>query len=144
MKFVEQEKPVSTKHDALGDISFKVEVPQAESMDEIVTMCGGVDAAKDFFNSQIATNAKNVARAHARTFTVPEKTELTDEKKAELIAGIVKKGQDLSHDYSPAADTERGASKAKKAAAFDDIAALVSSGQDFTREQLFEMLQKAK
>lgn len=145
MRYETQDKPVTTKHLTLGEISFIVEVPQAENFDEAVAMTGGLDALVSFFNSQVATNAKNVARAHARDYKIKldEGQKLTEELRKELVAKIESKGQGLAHDYSPSAEAA-GPSKAKKAAAFDEISALVSSGQEFSREQLFELLQKAK
>lgn len=144
MKYVTQEKPVTTNHDKLGKIEFLVEVPQAENLEELKTMCGGEDALVNFGNSQIATNAKNAARAYARNYEVAEGVELTDPKKAELAGQIGSKGQELAHDYSPATDATAGPSKAKKAAAFDQIAALVESGKEFTKEELFSLLAAAK
>jgi hypothetical protein len=144
MKAVPQEKPVTTNHEKLGKIEFPVEVMEVESREEMVTDAGGEEALQSFYNGQRATNAKNAARAYARNFEVPDGTELTDEKIAELKAEIVAKGQKLALDYTPSADTERGPSKAKKAAAFDDIAALVNSGKEFTMDELQNLLAKAK
>lgn len=142
MKYVLQEKSVTTNHDKLGKIEFKVEVPQAETIEEVRTMVGGDDNLIAFFNSQVATNAKNTARAYARGYEVAEGT--PTDAYAGLVESIATKGQSLARDYSPATDTERGPSKSKKAAAFDSIAALVQSGQEFTKEQLFALLQSAK
>jgi len=144
MRYELQEKPVTTQHEKLGKIEFLVEVPQASSQEEAVTMCGGTDALIAFVNSQIATNAKNVARAKARGFEVPKDVVLTEEVIAKFIAQITEEGQALAKTYTPAADTERGPSKAKKAAAYDQLAALVNSGQEFTKEQLLQMLDLAK
>lgn len=144
MKAVLQDKPVTTNHEKLGKIEFPVEVMQVETDEEMVTDAGGADALKDFYNGNRATNAKNAARAYARNYEVPEGTDLTPEKIAELKAEITAKGQKLALDYTPSADTERGPSKAKKAAAFDDIAALVQSGKEFSLEELQSLLAKAK
>lgn len=142
MLYVEQEKPVTTKHEVLGDISFKVESPAAQNLDEAKTMAGGEAALVEFFNSQVATNSKNAARAYARGFEVAKDTPA--DKYPELIAKIAAKGQELAKNYSPASDTERGPSKAKKAAAFDQISQLMDSGKEFTREELFALLAAAK
>jgi hydroxymethylpyrimidine pyrophosphatase-like HAD family hydrolase len=144
MKAVTQEKPVTTNHEKLGKIEFPVEVMQVETDEEMVTDAGGAESLRDFYNGQRATNAKNAARAFARNFEVPEGVELTPEKIAELVQQIKEKGQKLALDYTPSADTERGPSKAKKAAAFDEIATLVSSGKEFTMEELQGLLAKAK
>ncbi|HEX9430579.1 MAG TPA: hypothetical protein VF944_09395 [Candidatus Bathyarchaeia archaeon] len=144
MLYVKQEKPVTTKHEKLGDISFEVEVPQPQDLEELKVACGGEANLVEFACGQIATNAKNVARAYARGFEVPKDVTLTPEKIAEFVAQIAKRGQELAHDYSPAAEGAGGPSKAKKAAAYDQIAALVESGQEFTKEQLFSLLQQAK
>lgn len=144
MKFVLQEKPVSTDHPKLGKVEFKVEVGEVQSIDEMVSDCGGAENAVAFYNGQRATNAKNTARAYARNYEVAEGVELTDETKAALIKQVSEKGQSLAKDYSPATDTERGPSKAKKAQAFDQIAALVGSGKEFTKEELFALLNQAK
>lgn len=140
-KYILQKKPVTTDHPKLGKIEFQVETPEAETLAEAITMCGGESDLVSFVNSQIATNAKNTARAYARTYDVAEGT---DKDTFEAIkAQIAVKGQSLAKDYTPSADTERGPSKAKKAQAFDNIAALVQSGKEFTKEELFALLQQA-
>lgn len=142
MRYVQAEKPVTTQHEKLGKVEFVVEVPEAQSLDEAKQQCGGEEALLAFYNSNVATNAKNAARAYARTFEVAEGTDPSGF--GALIGQITTEGQRLARDYSPAADTERGPSKAKKAAAFDQVAALLNSGQEFTREDLLAMLAKAK
>jgi len=144
MKFVLQDKAVTTDHPKLGKIEFKVEVGEVQDVEEMIKDCGGAENAVAFYNGQRATNAKNTARAYARNYEVAEGVELTDEVKASLVKAVQEKGQSLARDYSPATDTERGPSKAKKAQAFDQIAALVSSGTEFTKEQLFALLAQAK
>ena len=144
MRYELQEKPVTTAHEKLGKIEFQVEVPQATSLEEAKTMCGGEEELVTFVNSQIATNSKNTARAYARTYEVAKEVELTDELVEQLRAQIAEKGQELARSYSPSTDTERGPSKAKKAQKFDEIAALVSSGQDFTKEELLQLLNLSK
>lgn len=132
MKFIQSKKPITTKHDKLGEISVSVEVPQVESLDEFIQFAGGPDSALEFINSQIETNAKNGGRAALRNLA--ENVNM-DEAKTK-IQGIVK-------EYAPSAGS-REPSKAKKAQALDNIAALVNSGQEFTREQLLELLASAK
>lgn len=144
MKAVLQEKPVTTNHEKLGKIEFPVEVMQVETEEEMKNDAGGIEALIAFYNGQRATNAKNAARAYARGYEVPEGTDLTPDKITELVGQIKEKGQKLALDYTPSADTERGPSKAKKAAAFDEIATLVSSGKEFTMEELQSLLAKAK
>lgn len=133
MKFVKSEKPVTTKHPKLGEISIDVEVPQVESIEEFVTFAGGTDGALEFINSQIETNAKNGGRAALRN--LPENANM-DEARPKV--------QQIVKEYAPQAGGDRAPSKAKKAAAFDNIAQLVNSGQEFTKEQLLEMLAAAK
>lgn len=133
MRFVASEKPITTKHAKLGELSVNVEVPQCDSMAEVVTYCGGEDAALAFFNSQIETNAKNGGRVVLRD--LPDNANI-DEAKVKV--------QNVVKEYAPRAGGDRTPGKAKKAAAFDEVAALVNSGQEFTREQLLELLAKAK
>lgn len=142
MKFVQQEKPVTTKHEKLGDISFNVEVAEVETQEEMIQDAGGIDALILFYNGQKATNAKNAARAYARNFEVADGADPATYET--LKAQIATKGQQLARDYSPSTDTERGPSKAKKAAAFDSVAALVNSGKEFTREELMALLGAVK
>lgn len=142
MLYVLQDKPVTTKHDKLGDISFKVEVPQAQSLAEATTMCGGEQALLDFVNSGIATNAKNAARAYARNYTVAEGVDPATYP--QLVTTVQTTGQAQAKDYNPASDTERGPSKTKKAAGFDAISALIESGQELTKEALLKILAGAK
>lgn len=144
MKYVEQEKPVTTDHEKLGKIEFKVEVGEVQSLDEMVKDAGGEDNLIAFFNGQRATNAKNTARAYARNYEVADGITLDEATITRIRGEIATKGQSLARDYSPATDTERGPSKAKKAQAFDQIQALVTSGAEFTKEQLFALLQQAK
>lgn len=141
MKYQAQEKPVTTKHDILGDISFPVEVPQVESLTEAVTMCGSEANLVAFFNGQLATNGKNAARAYARTYDVPKDT--PTEQYPTLTAALTSKAQSCAKDYSPSSDAERGPTKTKKAAAFDAVAAYVNSGEELTKEQLIALLQQA-
>lgn len=133
MKFVKSDKPVTTKHAKLGDISVDVEVPQVESVDEAVQYCGGNDGFLEFMNSCIETNAKNGGRAALRN--LPENANM-DEARPKV--------QQIVKEYAPATGGDRAPSKAKKAAAFDNIASLVQSGQEFTKEQLLELLMAAK
>jgi hypothetical protein len=133
MKFVKAEKPVTTKHADLGEISVEVEVPQVESLDEAVQFCGGEQGLLDYLNSNIETAAKNGGRAALRN---APKDANVDELKNKVI--------DLVRKYSPETSAERGPSKAKKAEAFDKVAELVNSGKEFTREELLAMLAAAK
>lgn len=133
MKFVKSDKPITTKHAKLGDLSIDVEVPQMESVEELIQFCGGNDGLLEFCNSQIETNAKNGGRAALRN--LPENANM-DEARPKIM-GIVK-------DYTPQSSGDKAPSAKKKAAAFDDIATLVNSGQEFTKEQLLELLSKAK
>lgn len=133
MKFVKSEKPIKTTHAKLGELSVDVEVPQMDSVEEFIQFCGGNDGALEFVNSQIETNAKNGGRAALRN--LPENANM-DEARPK-IQGIVK-------DYTPQSSGDRQPSTKKKAAVLDDIASLVNSGQEFTKEQLLELLAKAK
>lgn len=144
MKFVLQDKAVTTDHPKLGKIEVKVEVAEVESLEEMVQDAGGIDNLQAFYNGQRATNAKNAGRAYARNFEVAEGTTLDEATKASLHKQISDKVQQLARDYSPATDTERGPSKAKKAQAFDQLQALVNSGAEITKEQLFALLAQAK
>jgi hypothetical protein len=142
MDYVEQEKAVSTKHPKLGDVEFKVKVPQATSLAELTTLCGGEDGLRDFANAAISTNAKNAARAYARNYEVADGTD--PNTFPALISALVTKAQDKAQNYDPSTDAAAGPSKAKKAAAFDELSALVQSGKEFTKEDLFALLSKAK
>jgi hypothetical protein len=133
MKFIKADKPITTNHKKHGEISLEVEVPQIESMEEFVSLCGGNDGAIEFVNNAIETASKNGGRAALRN--AADDANL-DELKTRVL-GIVK-------DYTPQTGGDKAPSKAKKAAAFDDVKALVESGQEFTKEQLLELLSKAK
>lgn len=133
MKFVKADKPITTNHKKHGEISLEVEVPRVESVEELVTFCGGNDGLLEFANNAIETAAKNGGRATLRN--APDDANI-DELKTRTV-GIVK-------DYTPQTGGDKAPSKAKKAAAFDSVKALVESGQEFTREQLLEMLAAAK
>src|SRR5215203_1324321 len=133
MKFVKADKPVTTKHAKLGEISVDVEVPELESIDEFVQFAGGNDGALEFINNAVATAAKNGGRAALHN---ADENANVDALKAD-IASIVK-------DYTPRSGGERSPIKTKKLAAFDNIKALVESGAELTREQLLEMLALSK
>lgn len=133
MKWIKTEKPVATKHPKLGDLSVEVEVPQVESVADFITFCGGEDGAVAFVNSNIETNAKNGGRAALRN--APEDSNVEELKK---------KVFDIVRDYAPRDGGDRQPGKAKKAAAFDSIKALVESGKEFTREELLAMMESAK
>jgi hypothetical protein len=133
MKFVKADKPVTTNHKTHGEISVEVEVPRMESIAEFVTFCGGEDGALEFANNAIETAAKNGGRAALRN--AKDDANL-DEVKANTLTVV--------RDYTPQTGGDKAPSKAKKAQAFDSVKALVESGQEFTREQLLEMLSAAK
>ncbi len=132
MKFIKADKPVSTNHKTLGAISVEVEVPQVESIEEFTQFAGGTDSALAFINNAIETNAKNGGRAALRT--APDTAVLDD---------LTVKVQGIVRDYAPQSG-DRAPSKAKKAQAFDTIASLVSSGKEFSREELLALLEQAK
>jgi hypothetical protein len=142
MKFVQQEKPVTTKHEKLGNIEFTVECGEVETLQEMVADAGGEDSLLAFYNSARSTNAKNQARAYARNYEVAEGTK--EDAHPGIVAAIATEGQRLAREYSPATDTERGPSKTKKAAAFDSVKALLESGKEFTREELAGILAAVK
>lgn len=133
MKFVKADKPITTNHKKHGEISLEVEVPQVESIEEFVALCGGSDGALTFVNNAVETAAKNGGRAALRNLADDANL---DEAKPRVL-GIVK-------DYTPQTGGDKAPSKAKKAAAFDNVAALVESGKEFTREELLELLKAAK
>lgn len=132
MKYVKSDKPITTKHEKLGELSVEVEAPQYESVEEFVQHAGGADSALDYINGCVETNAKNVGRAALRN--LPENA---------VLAEAVPKIQASVRDYAPTGGSREPA-KAKKVAAFDSIKALAESGQEFTREQLLELLAAAK
>lgn len=134
-------KPVTTKHDPLGEVSFEVEVGQVQDQDEMIRDAGGIEALIEFYNGARATNAKNVARALARNYVVAKGTDPSTYPA--LVAQLTEKAQNAARDYSPASDSDRGPSKAKKAAGLDSIKALVDTGAEITRERLLEILAGA-
>ena len=143
MKLVQQEKPVGTKHETLGEFSFPVEVPQFESITEAATACGGEDKLLNFVNGQVSVNAKNVARAYARSFEVPEGT--PESQFQSIRDGVAAKAQELSRSYTPSSESEAGPSKTKKAQAFDQLAALAAQqGGTLTREQIESLINIGK
>jgi hypothetical protein len=133
MKFVKADKPVTTNHKTHGEISVEVEVPRMESIEEFVTFCGGQDGALEFANNAIETAAKNGGRAALR-----------NAKDDANLDEVKSNTQSVVRDYTPQTGGDKAPSKAKKAQAFDSVKALVESGQEFTREQLLEMLSAAK
>jgi hypothetical protein len=152
MRFVKSETAVTTKNSKLAavlramatlpdgvtldgeEVGVSVEVPEVDGgVAELVKFHGGEQGLVDFCNAQYATNAKNGARAPLRVLT--ETSNL-----AEAIPTI----QAIAKEYVPQAGSNRGPSKAKKLIAFDNIKSRVESGQEFTREQLLELLAEAK
>jgi hypothetical protein len=104
MKFVKAEKPVTTTHAKLGDLSVDVEVPQVESLEEFSQFAGGNDNAVAFINNAIETAAKNGGRAMLRNAA-------EDADKTELFAKV----QSTTRDYTPGT-AQRGVSQKAKAA----------------------------
>lgn len=144
MKYVRSEKPVTTTKEIGGkkyEIKVTVETPQAESMDEAITFDGGQDAALEFHNSAVDTNAKNGARAILRN--LPDTAFSIVDGEARLNTDAEKKVQDAAREYSPVAGA-RDLGKAKKAEKYDEVKALVESGKEFTREELLALLAGAK
>lgn len=133
MRFVAAEKPITTTHAKLGELKIdSPEVPQVESPEEAVTFCGGAEGFLEFFNNAVETAAKNGGRAALRGLA-------DDANLDEAYAKI----RDSVRKYAPA-QGPREPSKAKKAETYDAISALVNSGTEFTKEQLLELLGKAK
>jgi hypothetical protein len=141
MKLVAQEKPVATTHEVLGDIKFPVEVPEFETLEEFATAAGGPEKALAFVNGQVSTNAKNAARAYARSYDVAEGT--PEDSYQSIRDSIALKGQQLAREYTPSSDS-RAPGQAKKAQAFDKLAELVNSGQPISAEQLAALITLGK
>lgn len=133
MRFVTANKPVTTTHKDLGELSTAVEVPQLDSMEEFVTFCGGNDGALEFINNAVETAAKNGGRATLRNAA----------KDAD-VAKVYEDTRRVVKEYTPRTGGDKAPSKAKKIAVLDSVTALVESGQEFTRDQLLELLAKAK
>ena len=143
MKYVTPEKPVATKHDGLGKISFSVEVVEPENLQDCIKLCGSEERLVAFMAGQIATNAKVAARASARNYVVAPGTPA--EAIPGIIAGIEKRGQELAREYTPAATTGRTGSGIKaKAATHDALVALLESGEPITEEMLAALVNIAK
>jgi hypothetical protein len=132
MKFVKAEKPVTTTHAKLGDLSVDVEVPQVESLEEFSQFAGGNDNAVAFINNAIETAAKNGGRAMLRNAA-------EDADKTELFAKV----QSTTRDYTPGT-AQRGVSQKAKAASYDAVKELVESGKEFTKEELLALLAASK
>jgi hypothetical protein len=132
MRFVKAEKPVTTTHAKLGELSVEVEVPQLESLEELAQFAGSADAALVFVNNAIETAAKNGARAMLRN--APE-----DANREELTGKV----QTTSKEYAPS-QASRGESQKAKAQKLDSVRDLVTSGKEFTREELMALLEGAK
>lgn len=132
MRFVKSDKPIGTKHAKLGEIEVDVEFPQVDSLDEFIQFAGGQQEALDYINSAVETAAKNGGRAALRNLA-----ENAD------IAVARPKIQAIVKEYTPQSSGERAPSK-KKAAAFDNVAALIESGKEFSREDLLAILAAAK
>lgn len=132
MRFVKAEKPVTTTHAKLGELSVEVEVPQLESLEELAQFAGSADAALVFVNNAIETAAKNGARAMLRN--APE-----DANREELTSKV----QTTSKEYAPS-QASRGESQKAKAIKLDSVRDLVTSGKEFTREELMALLEGAK
>lgn len=133
MKFIKADKPISTKHEKLGEISVEVEVPQVENYDEFVQLAGSADNALAWLNNNLETAAKNGGRAALRN--------LADDANLEEAVPRI---QALVKEYKPQQGTSQTTIVRKKAATLDSIAALVESGEELTKEKLLEMLAAAK
>ena len=132
MKFVKAEKPVTTTHAKLGDLSVDVEVPQVESLEEFSQFAGGNDNAVAFINNAIETAAKNGGRAMLRNAAADaDKDALFDKVKS------------TTRDYTPGT-AQRGVSQKAKAASYDAVKELVESGKEFTKEELLALLAASK
>lgn len=141
MRFVGIE--ISTKHKAIkpragekerpDEWILSVDVPQAESLQEAVNWAGGEQAVLDVFNSQVATSAGNLARAHMRNAA-------DDADPAEIEQAA--KGK--ARDFVPETASTRGPSQKEKVQRFDKLAELVKSGQDLDRDAILALLEAAK
>lgn len=132
MKFVKAEKPVTTTHEKLGELSVDVEAPQIESLEEFAQFAGSVDNAVAFINNAIETAAKNGGRAMLRNAAA-------DADKESLFAKVIA----AVRDYTPGT-AQRGVSQRAKAQSYDAVKELVESGKEFTKEELLALLAASK
>lgn len=132
MKFVKAEKPVTTTHAKLGELSVDVEAPQVESLAEFEQFAGGPDNAVAFINNAIETAAKNGGRAMLRNAAADADKDALFEKVKSTV-----------RDYTPGT-AQRGVSQKAKAASYDAVKELVQSGKEFTKEELLALLEASK
>lgn len=130
MRYVTAKKPVKTKHDVHGELKVNVEVPQLDSLDELVSFCGGDDKALDFVNGAIETGAKNAARVA-----------LSQSSATDSIEAIEKRARDKSHDYVPGGSGERNYVQRAKAEAFDQLPDLLANAENVSKEDLIAQMK---
>ena len=134
MRLVKLEAPVKTKH---GDnqIEAVVEVPQYESIAELVQAGGGEEKVLAYFNKKVEQSAK----AAATQIGPRESNTATPEQ-------IVAKMQEAASTYNFAVARGRGTSSTTnkaKAESFDRLADIILKG-NFSQEELLAALNGIK
>lgn len=132
MKFVKVDKAIKTKHPKLGEVSIEGEFPQVESFEELHNFCGGEDKALEYVNAAIEAGAKNSVRTGGRAAA----EDIT-------MGDLQKKLVEVLKNYTPGS-TRAGTGTKAKAAKFDELANLIKSGQDLTKEQLMAIIEGSK
>jgi hypothetical protein len=103
-----------------------VEVPQADSVEELTTMCGGQENLLALGNKLIlATPASNVARAILRTAKAEEDVATRDGR-----------ARTAAHDYRPEAAQARGMPAKKAKEVIDGLRARLEAGETLSQDEL--------
>lgn len=107
-----------------------VEVPQADSLEELVSMCGGQDNLLTLGNKLIlATPASNVARARIRTAKADENAEERDTA-----------ARKVARDYRPEISQARGVPAKEAKNRIDSLKARLEAGETLSQEELVAII----
>lgn len=117
---------VSTKRNG-REVTFQVEVPQVDNLEELASFAGSAELALEWANSHLSTDAGNAGRPVVRD---------ADEKVSDNDA--ISKAQAASKSYVPRGARAPGVKT--KAGNFDELMALYGSGA--TPEEIQSKLEE--
>lgn len=141
MGFVKQEKPITVRHEKLGEVSVDVEVFEGATIDEFIARLNGEQNTIDFLNMAYRLFTKNAVRPVAQKYEVPDGVVITDEVKAKYVDEIRTLALDAGRSYIPDVASEKAPSQKKLAQGAKQLSALIASGkQSFSAEEIAALL----
>lgn len=138
MRWVKNDRPLTTTHEILGKLETEVEVIRFDSDEEAATFYGGRDQLLELINSATATSQMNEGRITLRDYEVPKEAAPTDYDR--LRNEAKEAARKTVKDYSGTRSV-RGPSVKKRVEGQKIAEKIVTSGLDFNRDEMVAALQ---